>query len=71
MANKPLAIDHRGPLNPKWKGGKTTDGAGRVMLRQPDHPYANEWGYVYRYPLADVKACKEIYFWMLQRGGGK
>ena len=21
--------------------------------------------------LADVKACKEIYFWMLQRGGGK
>ena len=40
-----------GNRNPKWKGGQTTDGKGRIMLLRPDHPNANAWGYVYRYRL--------------------
>lgn len=43
--------DRRGSKNPKWKGGKTVDGQGRVYLRAPNHPCANAWGYVYRYRL--------------------
>lgn len=41
--------DRRGDKNPKWRGGQTTDGHGRIMVRAIGHPYANDWGYVYRY----------------------
>lgn len=41
--------DRSGSKNPKWKGGQTIDGQGRVYLRALGHPYANAWGYVYRY----------------------
>lgn len=52
MVDKPIATSKRGSSNPKWKGGKTHDGHGRVMIRRPDHPNANSWGYVYRYRIA-------------------
>lgn len=42
------------PRNPKWKGGQTKSG-GRVLLRAIGHPYANSWGYVYRYRLVMEK----------------
>lgn len=29
-----------------WKGGKTTDGYGYVFIYKPDHPYADNKGYV-------------------------
>ncbi|MDE2098717.1 MAG: HNH endonuclease [Patescibacteria group bacterium] len=51
MADKPLKHDHSGDKNPKWKGGKTHDGHGRILVYRPSHPRANSWGYVYRYRL--------------------
>ena len=46
-----IQTDHKfyGERNPKWRGGQTTDGHGRVLVRSIGHPYANDWGYIYRY----------------------
>jgi hypothetical protein len=44
-----LLRDKRGSKNPKWNGGQTHDGRGRIMLYRPNHAFANQWGYVYRY----------------------
>jgi len=41
--------DYSGKNNPKWRGGATIDGKGRVYVYRPSHPHANKWGYVYRY----------------------
>ena len=32
--------------NPFWRGGRATDADGYVLLKQPDHPHANNNGYV-------------------------
>ncbi len=53
----PPPYDRRGNKNPKWKGGKTSDSNGRILLYLPEHPNANGWGYVYRYR---VKMEKKI-----------
>lgn len=36
----------RGPENPNWRGGVTTDGGGYVLIRDPSHPNARCNGYV-------------------------
>ncbi len=36
----------RGENNPAWKGGRTTDKDGYSLVLQPDHPAANNAGYV-------------------------
>ena len=36
----------RGPENPNWRGGVTTDGRGYVLIRDPSHPNARGNGYV-------------------------
>lgn len=42
----PMARQTRGPQNPQWRGGRTTDKAGYVLLWMPDHPEARGRGYV-------------------------
>jgi hypothetical protein len=55
LSDQPIGRDVRGSKNPRWKGGRTTDGHGRVLIRQAEHPFANSWGYVYRYRLVVEK----------------
>jgi hypothetical protein len=35
-----------GDRNPAWKGGRMTDKAGYILVLRPDHPMANNNGYV-------------------------
>ena len=35
-----------GHLNPAWKGGRTIDKGGYVLIHRPDHPNSNGAGYV-------------------------
>ena len=35
-----------GDRNPAWKGGRMTDKSGYILLLKPDHPAANNHGYV-------------------------
>ena len=49
QAHIPITKAHFGKDNNKWKGGQTVDGHGRILVRAKDHPFANAWGYVYRY----------------------
>jgi len=55
--------DCRGPNNPKWNGGKTKDGQGRVYVLAVDHPHANAWGYVYRYRINMEKKIGRVLRW--------
>lgn len=44
--------DKSGPLNPRWKGGKSEMPDGRVLIYSPKHPHASVAGvYVLRYRL--------------------
>lgn len=36
----------RGDGNPRWIGGKVYDSYGYVLVLKPDHPFANNHGYV-------------------------
>ena len=38
-----------GSLNPNWKGGRTVDPRGYVLLKMPEHPRADCRGYVYEH----------------------
>lgn len=40
-----------GPKNPNWKGGRTVDPRGYVLVKMPDHPDADVRGYVYEHRL--------------------
>ena len=40
-----------GPANPNWKGGRTTDPRGYVLIKMPEHPVADVRGYVYEHRL--------------------
>lgn len=40
-----------GPRNPNWKGGRTVDPRGYVLIKRPDHPRADVRGYVYEHIL--------------------
>lgn len=37
--------------NPNWKGGRTITSHGYVLLKRPDHPNADDRGYVYEHRL--------------------
>jgi hypothetical protein len=37
-----------GPSHPNWKGGEWVNKEGRVYVYRPDHPHANNKGYVFR-----------------------
>lgn len=41
----------RGSTNPGWKGGRTVNARGYVMLLRPDHPYADKRGRVMEHRL--------------------
>lgn len=34
--------------HPMWKGGKTTDGKGYILIKSPNHPRADHRGYIRR-----------------------
>lgn len=50
-SNTAHGIKMRGEGNSNWKGGVRDDGSGRILVYLPDHPYATQQGYVYRYRL--------------------
>ena len=37
---------NKGENHPRWKGGRTIDSYGYVLIHAPDHPYANNRGYI-------------------------
>src|SRR5262245_38465839 len=41
----PSGAQH-GARNAGWRGGRTVDKSGYVLLLRPEHPYANRHGYV-------------------------
>lgn len=45
----------KGENNPRWKGGKTKDGNGYILIHKPDHPHANN-SYVLEHRLIAEKA---------------
>jgi len=47
--------------NPNWKGGRTVDPRGYVLIKLPDHPRADCRGYVYEHILvAELKLGRPI-----------
>lgn len=44
--NEPARKGLSGSLNPAWKGGRSIDKNGYVLVQAPGHPYANSGGYV-------------------------
>lgn len=46
-----IARQRRGEKSPTWKGGRKIGGGGYVLLKRPDHPYANSQGYVMEHRL--------------------
>ena len=47
-----------GEDNPRWKGGRASDGKGYMMVMARDHPYANNRGYVFEHRLVVEKELK-------------
>ena len=47
--------NQRGSRNVSWKGGRQVDKAGYVLIRMPDHPAANNNGYVREHRLVAEK----------------
>lgn len=45
----------RGADHPNWKGGRTTDKQGYVLVYAPDHPFKNGVGYVREHRLVMEK----------------
>ena len=41
--------------NPNWKNGKSEHTAGYILIFQPDHPFANFYGYVFEHRLVMEK----------------
>lgn len=37
---------NKGENHPQWKGGRTINSYGYILIKQPDHPYADNRGYV-------------------------
>ena len=53
---RPIRPNYIGANNPKWKGGETDDGYGRVLIYSPGHPRPSMYGtHVYRYRLVMEK----------------
>lgn len=47
-----MARYHKGKHHPRWKGGRTIDKNGYVLVHCPDHPRARTTGYVLEHRLA-------------------
>ena len=43
---KNLSVKRKGKNNPAWRGGKTKTTWGYILIKKPDHPYANNHNYV-------------------------
>ena len=50
-----LNKNQKGKNNRNWKGGVIVNGEGYIMLRQPYHPRANKYGYVFEHILVMEK----------------
>lgn len=48
---RPRRTAQSGPRNHNWKGGRTVDPRGYVLIKRPDHPRADVRGYVYEHIL--------------------
>lgn len=48
--------DFRMDKNSHWKGGKTVDKSGYILVKVPNHPYANNHGYVREHRLVVEKS---------------
>lgn len=46
-----MGVVHPGPRNPNWKGGRTVDPRGYVLIKMPGHHLADVRGYVYEHRL--------------------
>lgn len=45
-----------GSLNPRWNGGRTTTVHGYIRVKSPDHPRADQNGYVYEHMMVAEEA---------------
>lgn len=45
----------KGKDNPSWKGGRTIDPKGYVLIKKLDHPFCNNQGYVFEHRLVMEK----------------
>lgn len=45
----------KGKNNPNWRGGRTIDSNGYILIRKPSHPFANHHGYVFEHRLVMEK----------------
>jgi hypothetical protein len=52
--------DQSGPRNVSWKGGRTTDKHGYVLLRKPEHPMADSRGYVREHRLVAERSLGRV-----------
>lgn len=43
--------ENKGSKNPNWRGGRTITSHGYVLIRMPEHPFADANGYVYEHRL--------------------
>ena len=50
--------DKTGDKNPKWRGGRTVDKQGRVMIYAPGDPHATMYGGIYAYEYRLIAAKK-------------
>jgi len=50
------SVQHSGPKNVNWKGGRRNVTGGYVMLLRPSHPFANRSGYVLEHRLVAERA---------------
>lgn len=48
---KKLAEKNRGKNNPQWKGGKTKNVGGWILVKRHNHPFKNTGGYVFEHRL--------------------
>jgi hypothetical protein len=46
VAIRPRGVANRGAGNRAWRGGRVRDKSGYILVHQPDHPMANNGGYV-------------------------
>lgn len=46
---KKMSEAQSGEKNYAWKGGRISDGRGYIMIRKPEHPSANNRGYVFEH----------------------
>jgi hypothetical protein len=51
-----------GPANFNWKGGRTVDPRGYVLIKMPGHPAADVRGYVYEHRLVVEEALQRLLY---------